>query len=90
MQQRTLTELGHRVGNDAIVGGVGQQELRRRGLHWLGRAGGGVEETRAPSGGRRRWQSERRGRRLDLTSRNEIRVGAKKVMKIPESFRVFS
>ena len=29
MQERTLTELGHGVGDDAVVGVVGQQELRR-------------------------------------------------------------
>jgi len=33
MQERTLTELGHGVGDDAVVGVVGQQELRRRRLY---------------------------------------------------------
>ena len=44
MQQRTLTELGHGVGDDAVVGVVGQQELRRRRIYRMGRAGAGTRE----------------------------------------------
>ena len=86
MQERTLTELGHGVGDDAVVGVVGQQELRRWRLYWLGRAGAGMREWEEGELKRtpllREWAATRRGRRLDspeqidLTSRNEIRVGS--------------